>query len=227
MAGIDFARRAAEGPAPSPAAAGQGLGPSSTTRSWPRKSHYVSPTCSRAGSERSLLPGCDADPAARGPALPRHQMPWLTRLLRRLLAHLPVRDGPATRRPNPLRPRAQPLSTTPILLRPRDELHKLAEKAWRVPEEHQASRYYFIGYGLGMAGEWPNIPHHHPGQPYPLAGVIKPRRPDPLPGELRGLGEVGGRRQARGSVPHPQRSGRADVALCLRRAPGWVLTRAG
>ena len=44
----------------------------------------------------------------------------------------------------------------------------------KVPDEHQASRYYCIGHGLGMSGEWPNIPHDEPGVDYPLDGRVEP-----------------------------------------------------
>lgn len=60
------------------------------------------------------------------------------------------------------------------LLRPQMSFRELAQKAWRVPEEHQESRYYCIGHGLGMSGEWPNIPHHQQGEDYPLSGVLEP-----------------------------------------------------
>ncbi|AGT08850.1 M24 family metallopeptidase [Paracoccus aminophilus] len=66
------------------------------------------------------------------------------------------------------------LETNAALLAPGIEFRELAEKAWKIPEEFQASRYYCIGHGLGMAGEFPNIPHAAPGQPYPLPGVIEP-----------------------------------------------------
>lgn len=61
------------------------------------------------------------------------------------------------------------------LLKPGIEFRELAEKAWQVPPEHQASRYYCIGHGLGMAGEFPNIPHMDgTGAAYPLQGVLEP-----------------------------------------------------
>ena len=60
------------------------------------------------------------------------------------------------------------------LLSPWMEFRELAQKAWTIPDEHQASRYYCIGHGLGMAGEWPNIPHHRRGEPYPLDGHVRP-----------------------------------------------------
>lgn len=60
------------------------------------------------------------------------------------------------------------------LLRPGIEFAELARRAWKVPEEHQASRYYCVGHGLGMSGEWPNIPHAEPGVAYPLEGCVEP-----------------------------------------------------
>ncbi|MGQ3214562.1 MAG: M24 family metallopeptidase [Shinella sp.] len=66
------------------------------------------------------------------------------------------------------------LETNAALLAPGVEFRELAEKAWPIPEEHLASRYYCIGHGLGMQGEWPNIPHHVRGRPYPLPGVLEP-----------------------------------------------------
>jgi Xaa-Pro dipeptidase len=60
------------------------------------------------------------------------------------------------------------------LLRPGMAFEELAQRAWKVPEEHLASRYYCIGHGLGMSGEFPNIPHFTPGVEYPLKGVVEP-----------------------------------------------------
>ncbi|MBU2980715.1 Xaa-Pro peptidase family protein [Lentibacter algarum] len=61
------------------------------------------------------------------------------------------------------------------LLRPHVEYRELAEKAWNVPEEHLQSRYYCVGHGLGMAGEFPNIPHHDTSDgTYPLEGKLEP-----------------------------------------------------
>ena len=51
---------------------------------------------------------------------------------------------------------------------------EIAEHAWPVPDEHQQSRYYAVGHGLGLSGEHPNIPHNVPGQTYPLEGCVEP-----------------------------------------------------
>ena len=66
------------------------------------------------------------------------------------------------------------LETNAALLAPGKEYREIAEKAWKVPEQHQKSRYYCVGHGLGMAGEFPNIPHHNASEPYPLQGYLKP-----------------------------------------------------
>ena len=60
------------------------------------------------------------------------------------------------------------------LMAPGIAFEDIAERAWVVPEEHRQSRYYAVGHGLGMSGEFPNIPHKKPGQPYPLAGGLEP-----------------------------------------------------
>jgi Xaa-Pro dipeptidase len=57
---------------------------------------------------------------------------------------------------------------------------EFAAKAWTVPEQHLPYSYYCLGHGLGLCGEYPNIPSAQmipPGTPYPLpdgfeAGMI-------------------------------------------------------
>lgn len=83
-------------------------------------------------------------------------------------------DGKATADQRLLYGRArEQLEHNAALLAPHMEFHELAAKAWAIPEDHQKSRYYCIGHGLGMAGEWPNIPHAG-DQPYPLKGRLDP-----------------------------------------------------
>ena len=60
------------------------------------------------------------------------------------------------------------------LIKPGTAFEAIADRAWVVPDEHQQSRYYCVGHGLGMSGEFPNIPHRKAGQPYPLAGRVEP-----------------------------------------------------
>jgi len=60
------------------------------------------------------------------------------------------------------------------LIKPGAAYAEIAERAWPVPAEHQRSRYYVVGHGLGLSGEFPNIPHKVPGEPYPLEGGVEP-----------------------------------------------------
>lgn len=50
---------------------------------------------------------------------------------------------------------------------------EIAVKAWPIPPAYRHSRYYAIGHGLGMSGDFPNIPHAQPGEPYPLQGGLE------------------------------------------------------
>ena len=84
-------------------------------------------------------------------------------------------DGPASPAQRDLfRKAKEQLDWNAALVRPGATFRELADAAWPIPEEHRASRYYCIGHGLGMSGEFPNIPHVVPGEPYPLDGVIAP-----------------------------------------------------
>ena len=60
------------------------------------------------------------------------------------------------------------------LMRGGVEYREIAAHAWQVPPEHQASRYYCIAHGLGMSGEFPNIPPAQRCVEYPLEGALLP-----------------------------------------------------
>ena len=60
------------------------------------------------------------------------------------------------------------------LIKPGAAFEEIADRAWAVPDEHQQSRYYCVGHGLGMSGEFPNIPHRKAGEAYPLPGSVEP-----------------------------------------------------
>jgi Xaa-Pro dipeptidase len=60
------------------------------------------------------------------------------------------------------------------LIGPGVTFEHVARNAWTIPSEHQASRYYCIGHGLGMSGEYPNLPYATPGEPYPLNDTFQP-----------------------------------------------------
>ncbi len=84
-------------------------------------------------------------------------------------------DGPATTQQRELYRRAfDQLRHNASLIGPGVAFADVASKAWSVPEEHQSSRYYCVGHGLGMIGEYPNLPHAVPGVPYPLDDVFVP-----------------------------------------------------
>ena len=59
-------------------------------------------------------------------------------------------------------------------LAPGVEFREFAAKAWRIPDKYIPHRYSNLGHGLGLAGEFPNIPHHDPRMPYPISGCIEP-----------------------------------------------------
>lgn len=60
------------------------------------------------------------------------------------------------------------------LIGPGVAFEDVARRAWPVPEEHRSSRYYCIGHGLGMIGEYPNLPYLVEGTPYPLDDEFEP-----------------------------------------------------
>ena len=66
------------------------------------------------------------------------------------------------------------LETNAAALAPGIPYEELADLAWPIPEGYQESRYYCVGHGLGVSGEFPNIPHKVSGKPYPLSGTIEP-----------------------------------------------------
>lgn len=84
-------------------------------------------------------------------------------------------DGTPTALQRELYQQAQEqLAHNAALLAPGRSFRELAERAWPCPDEYRPWRYGLIGHGLGLAGEFPNIPHHDPGTPYPIAGQLEP-----------------------------------------------------
>jgi Xaa-Pro aminopeptidase len=84
-------------------------------------------------------------------------------------------DGPARPEQRDLYRRAhEQLLHNESLIGPGVSFEEVARNAWAVPEEHRSSRYYCVGHGLGMIGEYPNLPFHTPGEPYPLDDVFEP-----------------------------------------------------
>lgn len=60
------------------------------------------------------------------------------------------------------------------LLGPGVSFENVARRAWPIPIEHRQSRYYCIGHGLGVSGDWPNLPHLPESGPYPMPGEFEP-----------------------------------------------------
>jgi Xaa-Pro dipeptidase len=60
------------------------------------------------------------------------------------------------------------------LIHPGAAFADVARQAWPVPAEHRASRYYALGHGLGLSGEYPNLPFVTDGREYPLDDVFEP-----------------------------------------------------
>lgn len=66
------------------------------------------------------------------------------------------------------------ISTNAALLAAGMAFREFAERAWKCPEIYRPYRYGLLGHGLGLAGEFPNIPHFETGTPYPLAQHMEP-----------------------------------------------------
>lgn len=83
-------------------------------------------------------------------------------------------DKPASHEQKDLYAKArEQLDHNVALIKAGQSYRDIAEAAWPIPEAHQASRYYCVGHGLGMSGEFPNIPHCKLGEAYPVSGEIE------------------------------------------------------
>lgn len=86
-----------------------------------------------------------------------------------------VGPGPATPQQRQLYRRAyDQLRHNASLIGPGVSFEDVARSAWPMPAEHQASRYTCLGHGLGMTGEFPNLPFFVPGEPYPIDDAFEP-----------------------------------------------------
>jgi len=59
-------------------------------------------------------------------------------------------------------------------LRPGRSFEDFARAAWEIPPRLGASRYYCLAHGLGLTGEYPNVPPAGPEAAYPLRGEFEP-----------------------------------------------------
>ena len=84
-------------------------------------------------------------------------------------------DGAATAEQRNLYQLArEQIATNAALLAAGMEFREFAERAWKCPEVYRPYQYGLLGHGLGLAGEFPNIPHVERGTPYPLAQRMEP-----------------------------------------------------
>ena len=60
------------------------------------------------------------------------------------------------------------------LFQPGRSYREIAERTWPIPEAYRPTSYYCIAHGLGMSGEYPNVPHLQAGEAYPMEGVVEP-----------------------------------------------------
>lgn len=61
-----------------------------------------------------------------------------------------------------------------VLLAPGRRYEDIAREAWVLPEKHRPYGYYCLLHGLGLSGEYPYVPVHRHGEPYPLPGGLEP-----------------------------------------------------
>ncbi len=66
------------------------------------------------------------------------------------------------------------IATNAALLKAGLAFREFAQRAWKCPPQYRPFQYGLLGHGLGMAGEFPNIPHFEAGTPYPLSHHIEP-----------------------------------------------------
>lgn len=86
-----------------------------------------------------------------------------------------VGDGPPTTQQRELyRVAHEQLLHNVSLVGPGVSFEDVARAAWQVPDAYRADRYSCIGHGLGMIGEYPNLPYHVDGEPYPLDDEFEP-----------------------------------------------------
>ena len=51
---------------------------------------------------------------------------------------------------------------------------EFGERAWKCPDIYRPYQYGLLGHGLGLAGEFPNIPHFEAATAYPLDRHMEP-----------------------------------------------------
>lgn len=84
-------------------------------------------------------------------------------------------DAPARPEQCALYARAhEQLEWNAALLGPGVTYEAFARAAWPIPAENRGWGYYCLAHGLGLCGEYPNVPHAFPDQPYGFDGAFEP-----------------------------------------------------
>lgn len=60
------------------------------------------------------------------------------------------------------------------LLAPGVGYRELAERAWPIPDDYRANQYSCIGHGVGLADEYPNLPHLQDFEAIGYDGELQP-----------------------------------------------------
>lgn len=67
----------------------------------------------------------------------------------------------------------QQVETNLGLVQPGITFRELAARAWRIPDEYVANRYFVLAHGVGMTGEYPNICHVQDFDRHGYDGVLE------------------------------------------------------
>ena len=104
----------------------------------------------------------------------RHRPDRPLRLLRRHLAHLALRRGPASNAQIELyRLAREQIAYNLALVRPGLGLREFSEKAFRLPERYRANRYSTIAHGVGLCDEYPAIYYPEDAEATGYDGVLE------------------------------------------------------
>ncbi len=84
-----------------------------------------------------------------------------------------------TKKPAPLQRKLYQTALAQIehniaLLKPGASFREIAEKAWKIPDEYAARRYFVLAHGVGMTGEYPYILHRQDFDDAGYDGVLQP-----------------------------------------------------
>ena len=81
---------------------------------------------------------------------------------------------PSARQKTLYRLALEQISHNTELLKPGASFREIAEKAWQIPEEFAARRYFVLAHGVGMTGEYPYILHRQDFDDSGYDGILTP-----------------------------------------------------